>query len=194
MLRGAQRGPGVRGRAIELNGTNGAFFPGLLANLNVKDREPFTVSVWVRTEQTRGTVFALRSEAGGAFGGGLTILGLWVEDDQPRAWIRTDGGVFFPAILKGKADLAPGEWHHLAFMRHPDTTMELFADGVSVEHQGLARESSGPLTTRARAVGMEPLQWKEANWPNFSGALDEFCMFNRALAPAEIAKLAGRGP
>jgi hypothetical protein len=185
--------PGARGQAIELSGTKSGFFPGPAARLNVAERAPFTVAVWVRTQQAGGTVFACRSEGMTGICKNSTILGIWLENDQPRGWIRTDGGIFFPKILEGKSALVPGEWHHLALMRHTDTTMELFADGKSVEHQGPAQETSGPLTTQLRALGMEPAQTDD-RWKPLVGGVDEFCFFDRALDPAEIARLAGRAP
>ena len=87
-----------------------------------------------------------------------------------------------------------GQWHHFAFTRR-GSTVELFQDGVS-QGTHVALSSGGPITSDHRALGCERM-WVENNvrkWgnPSFEGGIDEVCVFNRALAPAEVQALAER--
>jgi hypothetical protein len=186
-LRGGQWVPGVRGQALELNGSGEAFFPGAAPGLDIGKKAPFTLAIWVRTNDQNGTVVGFRSHPDG-----LALLWVWLEGGKPRTWLRHDGGVFTPPGTTSKTALRPGEWHHLAFLRHPDGSLQLFQDGASVDRQPGGGEATGALTTNARALGMEPMEDRNAGKHYYSGGLDEFCMFDRALTPAEVAKLAGR--
>lgn len=186
-LHGCQWVPGIRGRALELDGSGASFFPNSAPGLDVAKNAPFTLAIWVRTNEKNGTVLGFRSHPDG-----LALLRVWINNRQPHTWLRHNGGIFIPPGTTSKVPLTFGEWHHLAFMRHDDGSLQLFQDGESVDWQKPGRESSGALTTNARALGLEPLEHKNPGQHYFAGSLDEFCVFSRALTPAEVAKLAGR--
>ncbi len=56
-------------------------------------------------------------------------------------------------------------------------------------------ERSGPITTDLRGIGKEQ-RWEGGlrfnSAPDFTGAVDECCIFNRALTSDEVKTLAGR--
>ena len=85
-----------------------------------------------------------------------------------------------------------GRWRHCAFLRSGET-IEIYVDG-SQEAKVLDRHASGPITTDLRAVAQEGC-WvlgKKGPERGFTGAVDEFCIFGRALKSEEIKALAGR--
>lgn len=178
---------GVRGSAIELNGTSDYFQLGAGAGLNVGARAPFTLALWVWTKEQKGTVLAFRSHPDG-----LALVWVQLDGGKVQASIRHDNGFFIPHAVKDKTVLSPGEWHHIALSREAVGNLALFVDGALVDHQPPGREATGALTTTARLLGMEPLDSKRFDQKAFGGAIDEFCAFNRALTAEEVARLAGR--
>jgi hypothetical protein len=118
------------------------------------------------------------------------VLGL-IESDT---WTRERFLAFDPAsgrldLLDGPPDfranvvrgptLSPDSWHHLAFVCQ-GTAVRLYTNGV------LAAEGTfrAPLVDRPRLVA-----GGNAHGGEFSGALDELAVFQRALASPEIASL-----
>lgn len=188
-LRGCKWVAGVRGRALQLDGVWDGFFPGAAPGLNVGKNAPFTLALWVRPDGKEGTVLSFRSHPDG-----LAYLRLWQEGGKAKAWVRHNGGIFIPHGVGGKEPLRIGEWHHLALVRLGEGGLEFYQDGARAESKPAGREATGAITTNARALGGEAMDEKHPDAKRFAGALDEFCVFGRALNAEEIAKLAGRGP
>ncbi len=188
-LNGGRWVAGVRGSAIELNGASDYFYPGGAPGLTVPAKAPFTFALWVWTKEPKGELLSFRSHPDG-----LAFVRVWLEGGMARAWVRHDGGIFYPPTLKGPTVLVRGEWHHLALSRDPAGYTYLFVDGVSVDRLPPGREATGAITTNARLLGMESMDRRNADTGPFGGAIDEFCAFDRALTAAEVAKLAGRAP
>jgi hypothetical protein len=185
---------GVRGSALEFNGSTDFLDLGAWPELNFGPKAPFTVACWVKANAKSGKVFWFRGTPDG-----LPILGAEIVDGKLQAWVRHDGGIFHPHSTKGEMKgfqpLRVGEWHHIALTRDASGTTELFQDGRSVVRtQG--QESSGAITTNVRALGVEPHVLREnAKSPEtgfLRGCVDEFCVFGRALTADEVARLAGR--
>jgi hypothetical protein len=191
-LQGGQWVPGIRGQAVEFNGTTGYLDPGPSKALNFAAKAPFTVACWVKTDDKAGTVFGFRSAPDG-----LTILNVRLVDSRLWAQVRQDGAVFYPSEVRSPAALLPDEWHHLALTRDAQGAIEFFQDGVSVGKQP-NKDSAGSITTNLRAIAMEPQEQKTGfaapDQRFLRGCVDEFCVFSRVLTAAEVAELAGRKP
>jgi hypothetical protein len=195
-LNGGKWVPGIRGRAVELNGSE---FLGLgnSPKLNFPAQSPFTLACWVKPASNSGTVFWFRSHPDG-----LAILGVRIVDGKLRGWVRHDGGIFHPSSFGGEAasalPLRTGEWHHVALTRSANGQPELFQDGRSAGRGAGGRESTGKITTNARALGLDAhaalKNPRDREVEPLQGCLDEFCVFGRVLSPEEIAELAGRDP
>jgi hypothetical protein len=190
-VHGGRWAQGVRGKALELDGTADYVDCGSAAALNFKAGAPFTVAGWVRTRRPLGTVVSFRnSKDGGA------VLDLTIAGGVLQALVREDGKELGQHANVTGQKVADGEWHHFALTRS-GTTIELYLDGAS-QGQGRGPDSGGPITTDLRGLGSERVWARDGINPAahrfLQGALDEVCVFGRALRPAEIKKLAGVAP
>ena len=196
VLNGGRWVSGVRGQAVELDGTA---FVGLgeSPRLNFPAQSAFTIACWVRPASDTGKVFWFRNHPDG-----LAIVGVHLDGGKLRGWVRHDGGVFHPNSFGGEVaaphPLRTGEWYHVALVRHANGQPEMYQDGRSLGRAKGGRETTGKVTTNTRTLGVDAHALLQN--PNHSeaqplqGALDEFCVFNRALSAVEVAKLAGREP
>jgi concanavalin A-like lectin/glucanase superfamily protein len=184
-VRGAKRVPGVRGRALQFAGDDDWFDYGSSPKLNFEANNGFTIAGWVKTTATSGTIVSQRKE-----GDGSPVLDITIEMDVLAAMVRQDGDEFGQAArVRGKS-VNDGEWHHFALVRR-ENAVELILDGASVG-KGQGADAGGPITTDLRALGSERYLLKKTGLgdPTFKGAIDEFCIFGRALTEAEIVALA----
>jgi hypothetical protein len=188
-LMGATWAPGVRGRALRLNGT--AFFDyGDSTRFNFPDGGPFTFAGWVQTTRRTGTVLSQRNR-----GRGAPVIDLFVADGLFRVDVRDDRSeTAAPAQLSGQRNISDGAWHHFALSRERFGAVSLYVDGV-LQQRKIAAFATGAITTNLRALGMERYWAQGPQGPNYlEGCIDEFCVFGRALTDAEVRLLAGRGP
>jgi hypothetical protein len=188
-LKGGRWVPGVKGTALKFSKEGEYLDYGDSAKLNFKAGEAFTFAGWVKTEAQQGTVVSQRnSKDGGAnidinIAGGK-LLGL-VRSDKKELGQH--------AIVGSKGEINDGEWHHFALTRDTRRTIELFIDGV-FQGKGMGADAGGSITTNLRALGYERYWAKDGTEPAkriLDGAVDEFCIFNRALTAEEIRTLAG---
>jgi len=115
----------------------------------------WTLSVWARIDaaQSDGYVAQLADQ------GRELVLGI----AGAQAYARYNSGSGPPVTVKQTAELASGEWHHLA-LRIGDGNLTLVVDGVDAGHApATAQDIGGMLTIGGSASG--------ANF--FSGELDE---------------------
>ena len=143
------------------------------------DLRSFTVSTWIKVND-----FGIRN----------IFSSLNGHRSYPLANILTEGEILLNLIITSddtktlstkKNTLEPGKWHHLAIVldSQKDNTASIFVDGELKAGRlfGQGAMNTGPNTLwigRARAG---------AN--NFSGAMDEFRLYNRALSEEEIKTL-----
>jgi hypothetical protein len=183
---GATRVDGVRGKALAFADRSWLDY-GTGPALNFPAGGAFTLACWVKTASATGTVISQRSSDDGA------AIDLLLYSGQPQASVRHDRGRF-PVKLLSPTRISDDRWHHCALLRSGQT-VRLFVDGEpSAESAG--GDADGPITTDLRAVGRER-RWfthegKRDPSCYLTGAVDELCIFNRALDPKEIKALAGR--
>ncbi len=188
-LVGARPGVGARGQGLRLEGRAGQYCDlGAGNDLNFAANAPFTFAGWYRTPQRSATILSLRHSRGSQ------QIDLLVRDNRLIVVVGDDNDPETQNAFVWAKRENDGGWHHFAFTRR-GSTVELFLDGIS-QGTGVALHSGGPITTDRRALGCERL-WAENNdrrWGNasFQGGIDEVCVFNRALAPAEIQALMER--
>jgi hypothetical protein len=189
-LVGARLGEGARGQGLQLDGRAEHYCDlGGGTDLNFAANAAFTFAGWYRTPLASAVVLSLRHS-----GGGQQQIDLVVRDNRLLVVVGddTDPGPQNAFVWSKRPN--DGRWHHFAFTRR-GSAVELFQDGVS-QGTGVALCSAGPITTDRRALGCERM-WAENNvrqWgnPAFEGGIDEVCVFNRALVPAEIQALMER--
>lgn len=164
---------------------------GDLANFDFAPNDPFSITVWINTDQTNtgqgivtrfedgtgdGIVYVLGQSEGTAAGG----LDFGIFDDSEGAGVR---------IITAPFILTIGQWHHLAATSAGLTTtngLALYLDGLL---QTPIDSSSGSYTamenlatplrvgTRYRN-GAQDRQWQ--------GGIDVFRLYNRALTSNEV--------
>jgi hypothetical protein len=185
--------PGIRGQALELSGADADFIDlGRSPALDFAAGAPFTIAGWVSVPAGRkhGAVLSFREEKEG-----LAMIEVLLDNRHLHALVREDGAALRPAEVRTPTMLIPDEWHHFALTRDPAGAIELFLDGASAG-KAPAKYSQGKITTQLRALG-QATWWHKKNEHEpeeryLQGRVDELCVFDRVLAPAEIVGLAGR--
>ncbi|MCC6421003.1 MAG: hypothetical protein IT429_22430 [Gemmataceae bacterium] len=179
--------PGVKGSALRLDGKRDFVDLGTEPRLNFGPGTPFTVAGWVATESQDGVISSFRRR-----GMLFPIIELSVRKGSLFGWVRDDTSGFGGAKATG-GPVNDGKWHHVALLRQADGTIELFLDGVS-QGRDQGKSSGGPITTDLRGLGCDRLLrdvGKKA--PGYLAAsFDEFCVYDRPLAAAEVTALATR--
>ncbi|GAB3753999.1 sialidase family protein [Microlunatus parietis] len=168
---------GVTGRALAFDGQQGRVqLP--YRNTPVLSTGDFTVSTWIRYgDGTRNQ----------------TIVWAYGTDGKPQVSLTAEPGsdrlVGTAATASGTTTVtsagayADDRWHHVALRRHGGT-VELYVDGARVgAADGEAGATSGddptPIYLGQRLDG----------GVRYHGSLDEFRIYDRALSPAELARL-----
>jgi hypothetical protein len=182
---------GVRGGALELDGGKDYVDCGAAAGLNFQAGAPFTVTGWVRTARPLGTVVSFRHSKDGG-----PAIDLLIAGGALQGLVREDRKELGQHALVTGGRVADGQWHHFALTR-TGTAIELYLDGAS-QGRAVGRDAGGPITTDLRALGSERA-WVQrginpADHRFLQGALDEVCVFGRALSADEVKRLAGVGP
>ncbi len=89
----------------------------------------------------------------------------------------------------GRFTGAPGSWNHVAFTHHPDGTTVLYLDGREIAREQ-SRPRSMPRGGRRLLIGAGHATNTSSLGQDFDGLLDELLVYDRPLAPEEIAALA----
>jgi hypothetical protein len=160
---------------------------GAHASLNFPEGGDFTFACWMKATPPAGMLISQRnSKDDGA------AINLFFVDGRLEAHVRQDKG-FFHLAIETKEPVNDDRWHHCALLRSGKDFL-IFRDGA-LAGQGSGQQTAGAITTDLRAVGFER-RWGKGGflrWPGtLTASVDEVCIFNRALGPAEIRALAGR--
>ncbi|HVS38231.1 MAG TPA: LamG-like jellyroll fold domain-containing protein [Gemmataceae bacterium] len=184
---------GASGAAVHFNGFGSYFDFSDAPNLNFNAGDEFTFSGWLRTRDTTGTVLSARNTADPG-----AMLELKVLNGQLGAYVRQDNSPNAMILfLQSFVTVNDGKWHHFGLVRRNKgfgCQLGLYIDGElqGAEQQGQA--SDGAITTNQRALGAT-LGWNKQPLNDakltFTGDIDEFCVFSRALTPDELRQLAG---
>jgi hypothetical protein len=183
-FRGAQPdAEGVRGKALQTHG--GAFGFAREDLDDVPDRNPFTVVGWLQTFDKRGRVLMVSTLD--KLHTGTLVLNL--DDGQLSAEIRPNRFGIENLELSGLR-VSDGRWHHFALRRLDVDHFDLYIDGMARDAGQL--QSQEPFSFRQGGLGtpLNLLDFRDV--PPLEAAFDDFALFNRALTPAEIARLAQR--
>ena len=116
---------------------------------------------------------------------------------MPSSWSREtctagcDDNSGFGGVQLSGGSIKDGQWHHFALTREPNGTVELFLDGRT-QGRNVGKNSGGPITTDLRALASDRFvvaSSKKAT-PYLAGRIDEVRLYDRVLAPEEVAILA----
>ena len=148
----------------------------------------FTLAYWVKPEDTGGTqtVFsALAAPHSWCHGG-------YIRNNQYHAHLGDIDNNYIINAYEGTVEY--GAWHHMALTwelvpgEHGGGAM--YIDGELVAEYGNDFVEAPPGVLAAdNWDGGARIGWDVDNSWQFSGLLDEFCIFKRALSPAEVKEL-----
>ncbi|QUW78211.1 exo-alpha-sialidase [Streptomyces mirabilis] len=180
VLGGARETAGVRGGALEFDGTDDA------VRLPYQDRLPlgtkdFTASLWFRYTATGGAQPLLWM--GGI---GTTQPQVWMRAEPAShritALITTRNGAAAPtsASVRTASAYNDGQWHHLA-LRRSGGLLTLSVDGTAVG----AADVPGSVS-RNSPFGVHVGQRMDSR-AYFTGAIDEVRVYDRALSDDELS-------
>jgi hypothetical protein len=180
---------GRKGKGVLLNGANSYVEYGDFPEGNFAANESFTLALWFQTRAATGIIVSQRHSK---FDGPLIELGV-IARGQLRGRVRQMGGSN-PDDVGSRIAVNDGQWHHAALVRHEGTSIELYVDGA-LHARTQTVSSAGAITTDMRALGAE-MRWLQMGIKTFNGmssyfpgAVDEFCLFNRALTAAEVRQV-----
>lgn len=185
-LKGGRWVDGVRGKAIQFEADD-EYLDYSAAKLSFPAGQPFTVGVWFKTTATSGAILSHRAKTNPN-----PVIDLFIKGSRLSVNLRHDKT--FQSMLITGPPVNDGRWHHVALSRDAPTVT------FSVDGQQVFRvpdpSTEGPVTTDWQVLGAELVWIKEkmvANGnPFLRGAVDELCVFDRALTREEIRSLAAR--
>jgi hypothetical protein len=189
--------PGVKGQALSFNGVDEyaeSTYRGISGN------KPRSVAFWVQ----------IPPDASHAYPNGIVS---WGSHQQARkwqiCWNNGDQGTvgalrveFGNGYLIGTTDLRDGLWHHLTVVflggdgSDVGSHVKLYVDGRLETLSGRRSQFIRTDTDSPQAIGVTLGRWL-GNWPSkepfhFEGSLDEVFIFEGALTPGQVARLAER--
>jgi len=135
-------------------------------------KTPISVEVWVLPDTANGTILN--------HGGPRLGVALDFHDKKPQFHVRSDSKV--SSIVSAEA-LTEG-WHHIAGVLAEDKKMTLYIDGKLVA-TGMANDLVGGKPVNPLIVG-NGNGVAETNEGGYSGLLDQFALYHKALTPAEV--------
>jgi hypothetical protein len=164
-------------RAVALDGSDSIV---LGAAPRFEPSFPFTISLWINTSDVEGSYVRILDKGANSRGdfSGYSIM--FSDGERLHAFYGSSDPSAQHAVITDAVD--DGEWHHLAFVC-AEGRQELFLDGdqvASANHDPAIVYDDQPL--RLGAISSGDRQF-------FTGAIDDFRIYHRALSPLEITAL-----
>ncbi|MEM8954294.1 MAG: DUF1800 family protein [Verrucomicrobiota bacterium] len=192
---------GVIGGAIDLNGTNSQVE--IADSSEINEGGPWnarTVALWFKADDPTSTNKQIIYEEGGQTRGlniylhsGLLYVGGW--NNSENGWAST----FHSTALNDT------DWHHVILeLNTPAGSSTVTANGFKayLDGQEFGSGDGAPINTHTGDIAIgakrQDTEYHDGDSPGdgdrFAGCVDEFCLWNRALAPAEIAGFSSTSP
>ncbi|HVY40286.1 MAG TPA: LamG-like jellyroll fold domain-containing protein, partial [Polyangia bacterium] len=166
---------GLVGSGVTTDGSTSYIAVNSGTSLNTTSGGSFTYSGWVKTSDSTGGIFSLRSSTSSNVVVDVMVGrdGASTSANKLMALMRDDsnGG---QADLVSTSSIADGNWH-LVTVNHSGTSMQLYMDTTLV---GTATVSSGSFTSTLRNIGREG-RWVQDSYTTtaeeyLAATLDEF--------------------
>lgn len=132
-----------------------------------------TVEMWVLPDQANGMLVN--------FGGPLVGFALELQQKKPSFHVRSEAKL---SSIAAKEALGDG-WTHLTATLSEDKTMRLYINALQVA-EGQASGLLDKMPARPFLLGNSDGGASDSKVGGYSGLLDQFAYFTRALSPAEI--------
>ena len=172
---------GKRGKALDFDGGNDKVIISHNANLGpTPDTNNWTVSAWVKTTDTSGSIVCKDNSATAGCDGDYYILEIVSGEAQFQF---NAGDASSIATANGTTSVNDGAWHHITGVRSGIKTANIYVDGVWQASHTHVGSLTGINTTRNLSIG-------EEDGTNLLDAIiDEVRVYNRALSGEEATKL-----
>ena len=188
----------ISGSGLVFDGVDDQVNIPISPDINLQDHSLRSIVLWFKAEDPlKKTKQVLYEEGGGTRGfniyleDGLLYVGGW--NNGANSWEET--------YLS--TDITDTEWHHAALVLNAQVSTDLQPDAFKGYLDGLEFGSGGAATldphNGAIAIGAVngATQFHDGNSSGatgrFTGIIDEFHLWNRALTPGEIGQLFGGG-
>jgi len=161
---------GKVGEALEFDGAGASMEVPHNDNLNFADGD-FTVCIWAKTEAGTGR-WAQRQDMIGK--GDPSVSGYAISADTNKGflWVGAEGEI------TGTTDINDNNWHYIVGLRSGSDCF-VYTDG---KQEGKGTNAESVDTANNIIFGKHPLKGESF----FAGAIDEVCIYNRALTEDEI--------
>lgn len=207
---GVERGEGIKGNALVLDGTHFASEPdkptptreyGLTQRRNtpqdgpsvlqdvsvLRTDQPFTVAAWVRLDESGGQQTILTQDSAGAGLSGFDLEHRGADDK----WVFSMRGAPTATAAQSSVTVAadePTTWHHLAAVFDPGRNeLRLHVDGETPAIAQLQAGFKPWLADGPLAVGRSDQPAGPANW--LSGSVDNVTAWQGLLTDAAVHRL-----
>lgn len=170
-------------RALLLNGTNA------ISEITGESLTfPFSYSIWINTADANRVATIFQSDrAAGAY------YGCWLQQsivNPGKLAFNIGNGTSTSSSgrksLLSSINITPNQWHHIVINVIGADNMELYVDGVKDSEAIYDGSASGIAYAFNNPVGIIGGAF---SGQYFSGAVDDFRAYKRALTPTEIATL-----
>ena len=171
----------LTGHAVALDGEDDHV---VLPDMGTVEAYPFSFVAWIRTSSTEDQEMTAVIQEDNRRSSQRVQLYL-SRRGEPK-WNVRNGA---EAEVVHPVDVRDGSWHFLAGVSHAADRHELYVDGSP------ARKSSAAVTPPAvnsATIGNWVGNRRHPKW--FEGAIDDVCVYDRALSPEEIRELLGELP
>ncbi len=153
------------------------------ANFGFFDK--FTLSAWIRTDETSGTIVSRMTDVPEGDGYQLALAGGKLQLNLVKRWLDD------ATRVETVEPLAPGPWHHVAATydgSREASGIKLYVDGVPQKLNVLLDELNQTFAVK------QPLRIGGGGGPGglFRGQIDDVRIYRHDLSPEDIAVLATR--
>ena len=209
LVNGVGFDPGIDGQAFSFDGVSDQWVsvPSQTFDefdaIDMYPQADFTVGAWIKTSTspvTPSRIVELYDPGGTPTANWSTwFLGL-TTDGHPQGYLRA-AAVNAATQVEEPTPLNDGQWHHVAMSRDRlDSRLYLYVDGLRVAETALSvGVTDQPLTPGNPgfgdpvSIGVHRLTQSTDVSSAFTGQIDDFTYWDRALTQEEIANVAGCG-
>lgn len=170
------------GKSAEFNGSNYFNLDSIFLNLTL----PVTITHWVKKSGIGSARFFSSNQVAAGYSGVHTQM-------LPSGVIEAfygDGLGFTPSFRRSVYSNNPvvfSDWVHLAFIISGPTNMQVFVNGIEVASNYVG--SGGSMFQNTSGTGSIARLWTNNGWSYYSGEMDDFTIWNKALSTFEIRDL-----
>ncbi|KON30098.1 hypothetical protein AC477_05230, partial [miscellaneous Crenarchaeota group-1 archaeon SG8-32-1] len=174
-----QTDAGQLGKAFEFDGETDYLN---LGNNDLEISDNFTISLWIRTNDSSGTPTIIgRVDSGGAYsqywylgkGNGVSTIETGLGDNSKYSTVYSNDGI------------TDNKWHQVVWVRKDDI-QEIYVDGANSTNPSSIDSGIGNVNPPTNVyIGGDV----ESNDYYFNGSIDDVLIFNRTLSITEIQAL-----